>query len=163
ATGHAAGQRAADRRRRSREARQVAGRRCAAMKPATLAPLAIALAACAGDAVSDRLDPAEYRTWHKVETYGVVPGHSGDTYRIIYASPEAETFDGGRYPEGTRLVKEIHALDTSSGKPAAGALQYVAIMRRLPGPPPAGLSDEGGWQFTYTKTPGGSETHYSYC
>lgn len=113
--------------------------------------------ACVGNAVDDTIDPAEYRTWKKVATSGDLPGHGGPSYRIIYASPEATTFEGaGQYPEGTRLVKEVY--DHEGGK-----LQYVAVMRRLEGPPPQGLSDEGGWLFTETATPGDKETHYAYC
>ena len=129
-----------------------------------LALATLLLAGCLGSAVDDTLDPAVYTTWKKVVTYGDLPGHGGTSYRIIYASPEAQAFEGGgHYPEGSQLVKEVYDLDTSSGAPAPGKLQYVAIMRRLPGPPPQGLSDEGGWLFTEASTPGGKETKYSYC
>jgi hypothetical protein len=132
------------------------------MRIAIALPL-VALAACISNAVDDRIDPSEYQAWSKkIETYGELPGHGGDSYRIIYANPIAQTFAGGHYPEGSILVKEVHALTTTSGAPAAGALQSVAIMRRLPGTP-EGLDDEGGWLFTETSTPGGSETHYAYC
>ena len=40
----------------------------------------------------------------------------------------------------------------SNGMPTPGALQYVAIMRRL-GPAPVGLDDEGGWLFTEATSP----------
>jgi hypothetical protein len=128
----------------------------------TIVPLLL-VAACSGQAVTEPPIPAaEYQTWYPIVTWGELPGHSGDTYRKIYANPVARTYEGGQYPEGTILVKEIHDLDMSTGVPSPGALQYVAIMRRL-GQPPAGLSDEGGWLFSYTDTPGGSETRESYC
>ncbi|HTJ45538.1 MAG TPA: cytochrome P460 family protein [Kofleriaceae bacterium] len=127
----------------------------------------VAFAACIGNGVSDRIDKSEYETWKKIATHGVLPAHGGPdnpSYRIIYANPEATTFEGaGHYPEGSILVKEVYDLDTSSGSPAPGKLQYVAVMRRLDGPQPQGLSDEGGWLFTEASTPGGAETHYAYC
>jgi Cytochrome P460 len=130
-----------------------------AIKLASLA--ALALAGCIGDAVT--AEPVgDYTQWKRVDTWGRLPGHGGDTYRVIYANDVARTFDGGHYPDGSILVKEIHDLDSSGAMPAPGALQDVAIMRRL-GPPPAGLDDEGGWLFSAATSPGGTETHYAYC
>jgi hypothetical protein len=125
---------------------------------------ACAAALCAS--CSNTVSPpptGDYTQWPKqIRTSGELPGHGGDTFRIIYANDVATTFDGGAYPDGTVLVKEVHDLAQSGGLPAPGALQYVAIMRRQ-GAPPTGFSDDGGWLFTYTDTPGGSETQESYC
>jgi hypothetical protein len=129
-----------------------------------LALTTLALAACASETVDQPPIPSsEYTTWgNPIVAFGELPGHGGDTYRIIYANDTARTYEGGQYPEGTILVKEVHDLANVNGVPTAGALQYVAIMRRL-GPPPRGLTDEGGWLFSYTSDPGGTETKASYC
>ncbi len=137
---------------------------------AALALLVIA-AACSDPVDASKHPPipaATYQQWKKLETWGELPGHGGDTYRIIYANPIAQTYEGGQYPDGPTddttsiLVKEVHDLAGTADMPAPGALQYVAIMRRV-GAAPEGLTDEGGWLFSYTTSPGGSEEHYSYC
>lgn len=116
-----------------------------------------ALAAC-GEAV-DLPPPGDYTTWERFDVLGPAPGH-GDSYRIIYANDIA-TGNGPRlsgYLEGSILVKEIR--DNDDGQP--GALRYVALMRRI-GPPPATLTEEGGWVFSMTDTPGGDEVHNDFC
>lgn len=137
-----------------------------------LAIAMLALPACS-DPVDATAHPpipaATYQQWKKIEVHGDLPGHGGDTYRIIYANPIAQSFEGGQYPSGpddastSILVKEVHDLAGTDSAPAPGALQYVAVMRRLPGAAPQGLSEEGGWLFSYTTSPGGSEQHASYC
>lgn len=96
----------------------------------------------------------DYTTWARFDFIGPAPGHGDDTYRIIYANPLAteDPSTQGSFPDGAILVKEIHAND--GGQP--GALDYVAIMRRLGGPPPT-LTATGGWTFTYADEPGGEE------
>lgn len=127
-----------------------------------LAMIVLGTTGCLSKAVSP--DPTgDYTQWtKKIVATGELPGHWGDTYRIIFANEIATKYAGGAYPDGTILVKEIHDLDLVNGVPAPGALQYVAIMRRL-GPQPAGFSDEGGWLFTYTDTPQGPESEYDPC
>ena len=114
--------------------------------------LALALAAC-----TDAVTPpplGDYTTWYRVDTYGPAPGH-GDSYRVIYVNDIART--AGPLEDGAALVKEIRA--DAGG--TAGALRYVAIMRKVTaGPAP---EDEGGWLFTTTATPGGAETHSALC
>ena len=122
---------------------------------------AAACAACASPTV-DAPPVGDYTQWKQIRTWGELPGHGGDTFRIIYANDVATTYEGGAYPDGTVLVKEVHDLSSSNGIPAPGALQYVAIMRRTSAQP-TGFSDDGGWLFTYTDTPGGTETQESYC
>ena len=126
-----------------------------------LAILALGAAACLSKPVSPE-PTGDYTQWKQIATWGELPGHWGNTYRIIYANDVATTYEGGAYPEGTILVKEIYDLKTVNGVAAPGALQYVAIMRRL-GPPPAGFSDTGGWLFTYADKPQGAETEYDPC
>lgn len=134
--------------------------------------LALAVAACGDPVDATAHPPIEQKTYVQwmtpIETYGVLPGHGGETFRRIYANPIAQTYEGGQYPSGpddattSIIVKEVYDLGGTSDAPAPGALQYVALMRRI-GPPPQGLSDEGGWLFSYTTTLGGSEEHASYC
>ena len=118
----------------------------------TAALLALAAAAC-----TEAVDPpplGDYTTWLKIETFGDAPGH-GDTYRVIYANDVART--AGPTAHDAVLVKEVR--DDDGG--TAGALRYVAIMRKLrAGPDPA---DEGGWLFTQSDTPGGAERHSDLC
>lgn len=116
-----------------------------------LASCAVALAAC-GDPV-EAPPVGDYTTWHRIDTYGEIPGH-GDTYRIIYANPAALVNTNAA---GAILVKEIHA--NLGGAP--GDLRYVAIMRKLDSG--YDFDHEGGWQFTQAETPGGSETHFASC
>jgi hypothetical protein len=116
---------------------------------------ALGLGAC----LTNPVEPpptGDYTQWGQpIVAQGELPGHGGDTYRKIYANPIAWTYEGGAYPEGTVLVKEVYDR-------AGGTLQYVAIMRRL-GPPPTGFDEEGGWLFTYTDKPQGAETHDTSC
>ena len=115
----------------------------------------LALVACAQTA--DVAPPGDYTAWKRIDTYGPAPGH-GDTYRIIYANDVARSFLGGRYPDGTILVKEIHVND--GGTP--GALRDVEIMRRL-GPAPMGLDNQAGWLFTNAAIPNGPEVIKTTC
>ncbi|MBL9014673.1 MAG: cytochrome P460 family protein [Myxococcales bacterium] len=118
----------------------------------------VLLAAC-----TEAVDPeplGDYTTWTREDVTGAAPGH-GDTYRIIYANElaidPAWTLERG-YQEGAILVKEIR--DNVDGMP--GDLRYVAIMRRI-GPLATGLEREGGWLFSSSSTPNGSERHSALC
>lgn len=122
------------------------------MSRAALVLLGAGLAAC-GEIV-DAPDLGDYTSWHRVDTYGDIPGH-GDTYRVIYVNDIART--QGTTAKESVIVKEIR--DNDDGAP--GDLRYVAIMRKLrAGPAPA---DEGGWLFTQTDAPGGTEEHLDLC
>ena len=132
-----------------------------ARETSTRAAVAIALGAALG-ACAEPVTPAplgDYTTWKRLDVQGPAPGH-GDSYRIIYADPiaadPAQDFREG-YADGAILVKEIR--DAAGG--AAGALRYVAIMRRQPFDP--AVADDGGWLFTQADEPGGAETRPSYC
>ena len=102
----------------------------------------------------------DYTAWKRLDVIGEAPGH-GDTYRIIYANDVASA-PGSRlyigYPEGSVIVKEIYEND--GGRP--GALKYVAIMRRI-GVVTTVLVDQGGWLFSESAEPHGSETHTDRC
>jgi hypothetical protein len=129
---------------------------------ALLFACATACAACASDTID--LTTGDYTDtsagWEKLPAIcDELPGHGGDTCRVIYANSVAQTYEGGAYPEGTVLVKEIHDPTPADG---TGALQYVAIMRRE-NAQPTGFSHDGGWLFTYSLTPNGTETQESYC
>lgn len=100
-----------------------------------------AVAACA--APVDVAPPGDYTAWARLTATGPAPGH-GDTNRVIYANDVARTFTGGRYPDGTIVVKEIYEGD---------ALAYLAIMRRL----------DGDWLFTRAASPGGEEIARDSC
>ena len=106
-----------------------------------------------GEAVSP--EPlGDYTTWDRFDTYGDAPGH-GDSYRIIYVNEIART--AGPTELDATLVKEIR--DNDGG--TAGALRYVAIMRKLrAGPSP---DDQGGWLFTQASSPGGAEFESALC
>jgi Cytochrome P460 len=102
----------------------------------------------------------DYTTWKRIDVTGVAPGHS-DTYRIIYindiaADPTADFRLG--YPVGSVIVKEIRA--NNNGEP--GDINYIAMMRKIEATSTA-LTDEGGWLFTQSKEPGGSETYTGLC
>jgi hypothetical protein len=99
-----------------------------------------AVAACTS--VADVPPLGDYLQWKRLDTYGPAPGH-GDTYRVIYANAVARRFAGGQYADGAVLVKEIYTNDDDQ----PGALQYIAIMRRI-GPAPAAGTDDDGWVFT---------------
>ena len=118
-----------------------------------------ALAAGCAESVSP--EPlGDYTAWKRLDVIGEAPGH-GDTYRIIYAndlaSDPASTLYNG-YPEGSVIVKEIYEND--GDRP--GALKYVAIMRRI-GAVTTALVDQGGWLFSQSSKPNGSETHTDRC
>ena len=102
----------------------------------------------------------DYTTWKRFDVTGEAPGH-GDTYRIIYvndiaADPASPLYVG--YPEGSIVVKEIHSND--GGEP--GALKYVAIMRRI-GTVDTAFQNQGGWLFSESDVPNGSEKHSDTC
>ncbi|MBL0216579.1 MAG: hypothetical protein IPQ07_22190 [Myxococcales bacterium] len=122
------------------------------MKIAALTLAALVLAAC-----TDSVSPPElgdYTSWHRVDTFGNVPGH-GDSYRIIYVNDIART--RGTTERDAVLVKEVH--DNDNGQP--GALRIIEIMRKLrPGTAP---DDEGGWLFTQMPSPGAGEVHLDLC
>lgn len=122
------------------------------MSRAALVLLGAGLVACAE--IVDAPELGDYTAWHRVDTYGDVPGH-GDSYRVIYVNDIART--QGTTARDSVIVKEIR--DNNDGAP--GDLRYLAIMRKLTaGPSPA---DEGGWLFTQTDTPGGPEEHLDLC
>ncbi len=112
----------------------------------------------------------DYTTWQRAEVRGPAPGH-GDTIRVIYANDEALTLEDGRWAEGATIVKEIYTRDGDE----AGALRYVAIMRRCGAPEDVdpyadGGCDangyawaQGGWLFTRSDEPEGDETHAGFC
>lgn len=113
--------------------------------------LALVLVASCGDEVSPP-DLGDYQSWHRVDTFGEVPGH-GDSYRIIYVNDIART--AGTTERDATLVKEVHEND--DGQP--GALRIIEVMRKVtPGTDPA---DEGGWLFTQLKD--GGEIHLDLC
>lgn len=102
----------------------------------------------------------DYTTWKRIDVTGKAPGHS-DTYRIIYINPlaadPAQDLTLG-YQLGSVIVKEIR--DDNNGQ--AGDLRYIAIMRRDRAVMTA-LTDEGGWLFSETQEPNGSEVHKGTC
>lgn len=120
--------------------------------------LVIAVGSCSEPVSPEPL--GDYTTWKRIDVTGRAPGH-GDTYRIIYANDRAAdpTWDlylG--YQEDSIVVKEIRT--NEDGQP--GALQYVAIMRRL-GPIDTALENQGGWLFSESDEPNGPETHADFC
>ncbi len=104
--------------------------------------------------------PGDYTTWKRIDVTGRAPGHA-DSYRVIYindlaADPAWPLYLG--YQEGSIIVKEIRAND--DGQP--GALNYIALMRRNVAIDGA-LEDQGGWLFSRSEEPNGSETHADFC
>jgi hypothetical protein len=123
-----------------------------------LAALLAGLAGCTSDADVPPL--GDYTTWKRLDVTGDAPGHT-NSYRIIYANeiaanPAQGLFLG--YPEGSVLVKEVR--DNDSGAP--GDLRYLAVMRKVR-PVTRALDDEGGWMFTETDGPNGSEQSFGFC
>jgi hypothetical protein len=128
--------------------------------------LVTALAVTAGCA-SDPLDlepVGDYSGWKQFATWGDTPGH-GDTYRIIYANPDAEKFGmpeppaevfGGEYWTTSIVVKEVY--ERIGDGP--GALQIVEIMRRTSD---KAYESSGGWLFSDAATPDGPETEKTFC
>ena len=117
----------------------------------------IALILLAGCAETRDVEPlGDYTQWpKKVIATGEVPGH-GNTYRVIYANDLAnKLLFGGAYPIGSTIVKEVYDHE-------GGALEEVAIMR-MRDDYPRGYSDEGGWLFTLTDSPGGEEHYNERC
>jgi hypothetical protein len=118
----------------------------------------IALAGC-----KEAVDPeplGDYTTWKRIDVTGVAPGHA-DSYRIIYINDiaRAPTEDiPTLYLTGSTIVKEIR--DNVDG--TAGDLRYVAIMRKLDDSLPV-FEAEGGWLFSESDDPGGSESHRGLC
>lgn len=120
--------------------------------------LLLGLAACAESISPEPL--GDYTTWKRIDVTGTAPGH-GDSYRVIYindraADPTHDLRLG--YQDGSVIVKEIRR--DQDGQP--GDLRYVAIMRRT-GTITTALTDEGGWLFSQSDGPGGSETHAGFC
>jgi hypothetical protein len=102
----------------------------------------------------------DYTTWKRFDVTGNAPGHS-DSYRVIYindlaSDPGWDLYLG--YQEGSVIVKEVR--DYHTGAP--GDLRYVAIMRRI-GAITTAFENEGGWLFSESSEPGGSETHAGFC
>lgn len=123
-----------------------------------MAVTAVALVGCKVPVSPDPI--GDYTSWKRIDVTGVAPGHN-DTYRIIYineiaANPVGDLRLG--FPIGSVIVKEIR--QNNNGMP--GDLNYVAIMRKEESPSTA-LTDEGGWLFTQSLTPGGDETYTSLC
>ena len=74
-----------------------------------LCGLAIACAACSEIDTSQLPSTDGYQSWTMLEKSNPIPGH-GDTVRLIYINPVARSYPHfGRYPEGSVIVKEIHA------------------------------------------------------
>lgn len=133
------------------------------MRAAILA--AVLVAGC-----SESISPpplGDYTAWDQFVFDGPAPGH-GDTHRVVYVNPLARcglpTCTPGAPvgpvyltpPEGAAIVKEIYEEE-------GGALRYVAIMRRLTSETPAALTEEGGWLFSSSDTPGGDEIYRELC
>jgi len=108
---------------------------------------------------TSELDPIDdYTDWSSIETSGAIPGH-GDTVRVIYVNDVARSYPhAGEYALGSVIVKEIHEND--NGNP--GALNYLAIMRRLDEAPDGGKI-QGGWLFTRTSELGADEIQGFTC
>jgi hypothetical protein len=107
-----------------------------------------------------------YPSWRQAApVVGPVPGH-GDTVRYIFVNDVGASYPhGGRYKEGTILVKEVRAKREQDGQIVGGDLDYVAVMRKVDdeGPDP-GVPIEGGWVFSFfTGEPGGDETYWDRC
>jgi Cytochrome P460 len=122
-----------------------------------IAWLVFAAAACK-EPIDDRLTD-DYTTWKRIDVTGKAPGHA-DSYRVIYvndmAADPAQDFNLGAQP-GAIIVKEIRK--NVDGEP--GDLNYIAIMRRLDRTP---ISEAGGgWLFSRSEEPGGSEVHQDFC
>jgi hypothetical protein len=125
--------------------------------PVVLCPL---VAACDSETIDTTGLPTvdDYPTWSHRDFSGPLAGH-GTSYRIVYINDVAESYGGGgRYPVGTVLVKEVHALADDG---TAGGLRQVAIMRKLPDD--ATEPTDAGWLFTTTSSPGGRETLGQSC
>jgi hypothetical protein len=108
----------------------------------------LVLVACSGLDTSGLPSTDGYTSWKKFGPFTTeIPGH-GDTYRVVYANPIAETYDhGGRYPVSSVIVKEIYN-KTSSGGP--GDLAYTAIMRKIdPTTTSTSAHVDDGWVFSY--------------
>ena len=92
------------------------------------------------------LDARDYKSWglRLPQLSDFIPGH-GSSVRLIYVNPTGRSYaHGGRYPEGTVIVKEIYARKDDGSK---GGLKYVGIMRKT-ATPPEGVPTGGGWIFT---------------
>lgn len=115
-----------------------------------LALAALLFAGC-GEEVTPP-DLGDYQSWHRVDTFGEIPGH-GDTYRIIYVNDIART--SGTMERDATLVKEVH--ENNNGQP--GALRIIEIMRKvIPGTDPG---NDGGWLFTQLED--GTEVQQDFC
>jgi hypothetical protein len=136
------------------------------MRAALWLAASLALAACAGESLDTTGLPSAdgYGAWAYFDQHGFVPGH-GESWRAIFINPVARGYRGiGPYPEGTVLVKEVRRLRTDeNGNPAAGGIEYIAIMRKV-NDPPAGVPTQGGWVFsTKSSIDATFETHSDTC
>ena len=126
----------------------------------TRALLVAALLSCAcGETVDTAGLPSidGYTSWHRIDVEGEAPGH-GDTYRIIYVNDIARDYTGGgQYPPDSVMVKEIRA----AGGPD-GALQYLAIMRKIDGES-TGVELDDGWLFTRADDASADEVRFDFC
>ena len=100
-----------------------------------------------------------YNTWYSVEFGGPVPGH-GDSVRPVFVNDVARTYPhGGRYAVGSVVVKEVRERNADN---SAGALRYIAVMRKV-GDTPVSAPVDDGWVFTQLSGPGAAERSPSSC
>jgi hypothetical protein len=157
---------------------------------AVAAAVVLCQAACGGSKIVDPEPvPADYTSWSSIETTEPVPGH-GDSYRIIYANPEAELLgvpiyepppDAGpddpdaspldpggdvdtdvNYRVGSIIVKEVR--ERNGDQP--GDIKYIGVMRKLVEAPSgaelhkSSKYSDGGWLFTYLADDINSDEEY---
>jgi hypothetical protein len=138
------------------------------MRPAALLVL---LAACG----TETFDPAPIGSivgytqppWvNALDVSDSVPGH-GDTYRKIYVNDVGQSYTGGRYTEGTIVVKEIRNKVFMDGVALPGDdIEYISVMRKVGRDGTAPVPIEGGWVFSYLESgqqPGDDETYWDLC
>jgi len=118
------------------------------------AVIAVLVGGCAEDVSPEPL--GDYTQWPgMLVVSGNAPGHT-NSVRVIYTNDLAsDPLRSHVVPQGAIIVKEVREDD--GGQP--GALRYVGIMRKVGGP----TETDGGWLFSESKTPGGSEVHYDWC
>lgn len=127
--------------------------------------LLLALVGCGQPVIVD-VDKSElddYQDWYRVDVTGEVGGH-GDSYRIVFANPEALSRTDGAWNTGTIIVKEIRDRDGDG----PGDLRYIGIMRLLDnGDTPDGAElhniikeKSDGWLFTYLDVDIDSDEEY---
>lgn len=101
---------------------------------------------------------SDYPSWPSFEVRGTLSAH-GDTIRVIYANDLAREWSGaGEYPIGSVIVKEIYERSGDE----RGALDYLAVMRKLEEAPGEGSLQEG-WLFTMLDAPDAAEEHNLRC